>query len=391
MFNLFKPKETPSTTGAATPPATGAATPPPPPPATGAATPPPPPPANDEKEKEKLLGASLEKIEVDGEKKEELVEATLEKDNSWLKTAVTMATDLDIVLITSVLISGTEIAISVGATLPVIGIAFDLISRLKTQYDAYNELDEILETVSESIKNCAMMISLAKKTTEILKKLLIEYFKDNTNVGEFKETVLNLQKYKMNSSIETKIETSLKKIIDILNKFDKSEKEKSRFAKFKTFVSQALQGNMYISSLKDEIAMLVLHMNSYNMQFVWVLFLNEHHLQKIFKPAAENDTKKNSLSDELWKQIEDSDEFKNYLVNDISPEEIKTLAKPVTKGGRRKHRKTYGKKTKNPRPMNSRKNVKKMSKSRKIALRAAYMELKKKVNKIKNQVSKFKK
>ena len=213
------------------------------------------------------------------------------------------------------------------------------------------------------------MITLAKDTIKISETKLVEFFSDASLREEFKTTITKVQQYKLNSSIEIKIETSLKKIIDILTRFDNTSK--SNFQKFKDFLSKSFQGNFYISFLKNEISMLLLHITTYNMQFVWVLFLNEHHLQKISRTI---NGKVINLSDELWNAIEDTESFKNYLINDVSPQKLKDLADVVKKGGgrRRKQRKSRGKKK------TTRHNWQRLMlrKTRKKLLYSAYKDLK---------------
>jgi hypothetical protein len=316
-----------------------------------------------------VLEKSQETIENAGDAKEKLAKETEVKDQYLLETALTTATDYDVATIVSVVLSGTSIAVEVGATLPIIGLAISLIDRIIKQYQAYKELNDLFETVKESILNCALMITLAKETIAIFKKKLTEFFSDASLREDFKTTITKVQQYKLNSSIEIKIETSLKKIIDILTKFDNTSK--SNFQKFKDFLSKSFQGNFYISFLKNEISMLLLHITTYNMQFVWVLFLNEHHLQKISRTM---NGKVINLSDELWNAIEDTESFKNYLINDVSPQKLKDLADGVKKGGgrRRKQRKSRGKKK------TTRHNWQRLMlrKTRKKLLYAAYKDLK---------------
>ena len=81
-----------------------------------------------------------------------------------------------------------------------------------------------------------------------------------------------------------------------------------------------------------------------------------------------------NLSDELWNAIEDTESFKNYLINDVSPQKLKDLADGVKKGGgrRRKQRKSRGKKK------TTRHNWQRLMlrKTRKKLLYAAYKDLK---------------
>ena len=266
--------------------------------------------------------------------KESLADNTNKKDEHMLETALTVATDYDVAAIVSLVLSGTALAIEVGATLPIIGTAIALLDRLIKQYQAHGELNELFETVRESIKNCELMIRLAKETIEIFKKKLVEFFDDKTLTDEFKKTITELQKYKMNSRIEIKMETSLKKIMDILTKFDNTTK--SDFQKFKDFLSKSFQGNFYISFLKNEISMLLLHITSYNSQFVWILFLNERKLSQINKRV---DDKEVNLSDIIFDEITKLESFDKYLINNTVSPAIKQEG-----GRRRKHRKSRGKK-----------------------------------------------
>lgn len=280
------------------------------------------------------LEHSQKEIDDLGTAKESLADNTNEKDEHVLETALTVATDYDVAAIVSLVLSGTAIAVEVGATLPIIGTAIALLDRLIKQYKAYGELNELFETVKESIINCELMISLAKETIEIFKKKLVEFFNDSSLRNEFKTTITELQRYKLNSSIEIKIETSLKKIMDILTKFDNTTK--SNLQKFKDFLSKSFQGNFYISFLKNEISMLLLHITSYNSQFVWILFLNERKLSKITKRV---DDKEVNLSDIIFDEITKLDSFDKYLINNTISPAIKQAG-----GRRRKHIKSRGKK-----------------------------------------------
>lgn len=281
---------------------------------------------------ELALEQSQKAIVVEEKAKEALADNTNKKDEHALETALTVATDYDVAALVSLVLSGTAIAIEVGATLPIIGTAVALLDRLIKQYKAYGELNELFETVQESIINCELMIRLAKETIEIFKKKLVEFFRDPSE--EFKTTITELQRYKLNSSIEIKIETSLKKIMDILTKFDNTTK--SNLQKFKDFLSKSFQGNFYISFLKNEISMLLLHITSYNSQFVWILFLNERKLSKITKRV---DDKEVNLSDIIFDEITKLKSFEEYLINN-------TVSPAIKQGGgrRRKHRKSRGKK-----------------------------------------------
>lgn len=283
-------------------------------------------------QEEQALEQSQNAIDVEEKAKEALADNTNKKDGHALETALTVATDYDVAALVSLVLSGTAIAIEVGATLPIIGTAIALLDRLIKQYKAYGELNELFETVQESIINCELMIRLAKETIEIFKKKLVEFFRDPSE--EFKTTITELQRYKLNSSIEIKIETSLKKIMDILTKFDNTTK--SNLQKFKDFFSKSFQGNFYISFLKNEISMLLLHITSYNSQFVWILFLNERKLSKITKRV---DDKEVNLSDIIFDEITKLESFDKYLINN-------TVSPAIKQGGgrRRKHRKSRGKK-----------------------------------------------
>ena len=317
---------------------------------------------------EELALEQSQKALDDAEKEKiALAKKTTENDESVVNNALNAATSYDVAAIVSVVLSGTAIAVQVGASLPIIGTAIVLIDRIIKQYQAYGELNDLFETVKESILNCLLMITLAKDTIKISETKLVEFFSDASLREEFKTTITKVQQYKLNSSIEIKIETSLKKIIDILTKFDNTSK--SNFQKFKDFLSKSFQGNFYISFLKNEISMLLLHITSYNMQFVWVLFLNEHHLQKVSRTM---NNKVVNLSDEIWNTIEDTESFKNYLINDVSPQKLKDLADGIKKGGRRrrKQRKSRGKKK------TSRRNWQMLRKTRKKVLYAAYKDLK---------------
>ena len=280
------------------------------------------------------LEQSQNAIDDEEKAKEALADNTNEKDEHALETALTVATDYDVAAIVSLVLSGTAIAVEVGATLPIIGTAIALLDRLIKQYKAYGELNELFETVQESIINCELMIRLAKETIEIFKKKLVEFFSDPSLREEFKTTITELQRYKLNSSIEIKIETSLKKIMDTLTKFDNTTK--SNFQKFKDFLSKSFQGNFYISFLKNEISMLLLHITSYNSQFVWILFLNERKLSKITKRV---DDKEVNLSDIIFDEITKLKSFEEYLINNTVSPAIKQEG-----GRRRKHRKSRGKK-----------------------------------------------
>ena len=280
------------------------------------------------------LEHSQKEIDDLGTAKESLADNTNEKDEHVLETALTVATDYDVAAIVSLVLSGTAIAVEVGATLPIIGTAIALLDRLIKQYKAYGELNELFETVQESIENCALMIGLAKDTITIFKTKLIEFFKDNTMKDEFKDTITDLQQYKMNSSIEIKIETSITKIIDILTKFDNTSK--TNYEKFKNFLSKSFQGNFYISFLKNEISMLLLHITTYNTQFFWIILLNERKLPKITKQL---DGKEVNLSDIIFDEITKLDSFDKYLINNTISPAIKQAG-----GRRRKHIKSRGKK-----------------------------------------------
>jgi len=283
---------------------------------------------------QQVLESSQIAIEKAGENKELLAKETNKKDEHALETALTVATDYDVAAIVSLVLSGTAIAVQVGATLPIIGTAIALLDRLIKQYKAYGELNELFETVQESIENCALMIGLAKDTITIFKTKLTEFFKDNTMKDEFKDTITDLQQYKMNSSIEIKIETSITKIIDILTKFDNTSK--TNYEKFKNFLSKSFQGNFYISFLKNEISMLLLHITTYNTQFFWIILLNERKLPKITKQL---DGKEVNLSDIIFDEITKLDSFNRYIINNVGSSAIKQ-----TGGRRRKQRKSRGKK-----------------------------------------------
>ena len=292
----------------------------------------------DIKIEELKLKQSQEAIDNSGTAKEELAINTNEKDEQVIETMLTVATDYDVAAIVSLVLSGTALAIEVGATLPIIGTAIALLDRLIIQYKAHGELNELFETVQESIINCELMIRLAKETIEIFKKKLVEFFNDPSLREEFKKTITELQKYKMNSRIEIKMETSLRKIIDTLTKFDNSidNSTKSNFQKFKDFLSKSFQGNFYISFLKNEISMLLLHITTYNSQFIWILFLNERKLSKITKRVDEKEV---NLSDIIFDEITKLESFNKYLINNTVSPAIKQEG-----GRRRKHIKSRGKK-----------------------------------------------
>ena len=284
---------------------------------------------------EKLaLEQSYIKIDVEEKAKEALADNTNKKDEHALETALTVATDYDVAAIVSLVLSGTAIAIEVGATLPIIGTAIALLDRLIKQYKAYGELNELFETVQESIINCELMIRLAKETIEIFKKKLVEFFSEPSLREKFKTTITELQRYKLNNAIEIKIETSLKKIMDTLTKFDNTAK--SKFQQFTDFLSKSFQGNFYISFLKNEISMLLLHITSYNSQFVWILFLNERKFSKITKLVDEKEV---NLSDMVFEEITKLESFDKYLINNTASSAIKQEG-----GRRRKHIKSRGKK-----------------------------------------------
>ncbi len=283
---------------------------------------------------QQVLESSQIAIEKAGENKELLAKETNKKDEHALETALTVATDYDVAAIVSLVLSGTAIAVQVGATLPIIGTAIALLDRLIKQYKAYGELNELFETVQESIENCALMIGLAKDTITIFKTKLTEFFKDNTMKDEFKDTITDLQQYKMNSSIEIKIETSITKIIDILTKFDNTSK--TNYEKVKNFLLKSFQGNFYRSFLKIEISMLLLHITTYNTQFFWIILLNERKLPKITKQL---DGKEVNLSDIIFDEITKLDSFNRYIINNVGSSAIKQ-----TGGRRRKQRKSRGKK-----------------------------------------------
>lgn len=291
------------------------------------------------KEQISVLEIELDEIETDGEMK---IKATLEKiddDKNKLNKILGSTTDFDVNAMIGLAMSGAQLAISIGSTLPVVGLAFSLVDRLIRQYQKSEELTGLLEKTQEIIVNCALMIDVTKETIDIIKKNLTLFFEDNTMTDAFKEIISKVKKYKLNPSIEIKIQTTLQKIIKILTKFDNSS-DKTNFEKFKSFLSKSFQGNYYISCLKDEMASLTLYITTYNMQFVWILFLNGQHLQKISKKIDGKDV---NLSDKILNEIEDTKSFENYLINDISSEYLKTIS--AQKGGRRRKRgKSRGKK-----------------------------------------------
>ena len=82
--------------------------------------------------------------------------------------------------------------------------------------------------------------------------------------------------------------------------------------------------------------MLLLHISTYNSQFVWILFLNERKLSKINKRANDKEV---NLSDIIFDEITKLDSFDLYLSNTTVSPAIKQVG-----GRRRKHIKSRGKK-----------------------------------------------
>ena len=82
----------------------------------------------------------------DAEKaKEALAKKTTANDETIINSALNASTSYDVATIVGIVLSGTELAVQVGASLPIIGSAFVLIDRIIIQYQAYGELIDLFE------------------------------------------------------------------------------------------------------------------------------------------------------------------------------------------------------------------------------------------------------